>query len=205
MAKNDNLVKYRQRLQEQNKNLILRAIEHIVSLNGEISFSMVSKVTYEIADALKGEKGLTLAGISKNPLYRTLIEKAKAQQNIKSNQINYSTKKNISAGDMQITLHSLRIENIELKRKIKILETKLKNINPAVEIMPNIDDKLFKEYEKLHSVCFSLVNRLLELELVYIDLKDKTLNVSVYNEVVMQKESLELILKDKIDEIRNKI
>jgi hypothetical protein len=72
--KNNNLAEYRAFQEEKNKELVLKSIKYIKSLNGIINFSTVSQVTYDIADPLKNEKGLTLAGLSKNKLYRSLIE-----------------------------------------------------------------------------------------------------------------------------------
>ncbi len=75
--KNNNLAEYRAFQEEKNKELVLKSIKYIKSLNAIINFSTVSQVAYDIADPLKNEKGLTLAGLSKNKLYRTLIEKGK--------------------------------------------------------------------------------------------------------------------------------
>ena len=73
--KNNNLAEYRAFQEEKNKELVLKSIKYIKSLNGIINFSTVSQVTYDIADPLKNEKGLTLAGLSKNKLYRSLIDR----------------------------------------------------------------------------------------------------------------------------------
>ncbi|MFW3346657.1 hypothetical protein, partial [Aliarcobacter butzleri] len=60
---------------------------------------------------LKNEKGLTLAGLSKNKLYRSLIEMAKLSQNIdinlKSNKSFYenSSNSNITVVDIKLHLH----------------------------------------------------------------------------------------------------
>jgi len=56
--KNDNLKKHQTALVERNTALVKRAIEHIKRVDGEISMSIVSKVTYEIADRENGEKGV---------------------------------------------------------------------------------------------------------------------------------------------------
>ena len=59
--KNNNLAEYRAFQEEKNKELVLKSIKYIKSLNGIINFSTVSQVTYDIADPLKNEKGLTAA------------------------------------------------------------------------------------------------------------------------------------------------
>ena len=55
--KNNNLAEYRAFQEEKNKELVLKSIKYIKSLNGIINFSTVSQVTYDIADPLKNEKG----------------------------------------------------------------------------------------------------------------------------------------------------
>mgnify|MGYP003537440013 FL=1 len=48
--KNNNLAEYRAFQEEKNKELVLKSIKYIKSLNGIINFSTVSQVTYDIAD-----------------------------------------------------------------------------------------------------------------------------------------------------------
>ena len=125
--KNNNLAEYRAFQEEKNKELVLKSIKYIKSLNGIINFSTVSQVTYDIADPLKNETGLTLAGLSKNKLYRSIIEKAKLSQNIdmnlKSNRSFYenSSNSNMTVADIKLQLHELRVKNVNLKMENKIL------------------------------------------------------------------------------------
>ena len=132
--KNNNLAEYRAFQEEKNKELVLKSIKYIKSLNGIINFSTVSQVTYDIADPLKNEKGLTLAGLSKNKLYRSLIEKAKLSQNIdinlKSNRSFYenSSNSNITVADIKLQLHELRVKNVNLKMENKILSEQMKSL-----------------------------------------------------------------------------
>ena len=197
LQKNNNLEKYRAQQQSQNESLIQRAISHIKRLNGDINFSLVSKVTYDIADTSKGEKGISLAGISKSKIYRPMIEKAKL-----SNGSNIGTVKNpskkISVGDMQISFHSLRVQNAKLKMDNKVLLQQLKEIEVPRQELGNIDMNIMKQYSEMKQICASLVSRLSELELVYIDGEKTTLNVAIYDEVILQKESLELFYEKEL-------
>lgn len=203
IQKNDNLQKYRQRQAEINTALVQKAIEHIRKLGGEINFSLVSKVTYDIADATKGEKGLSLAGLSKNKLYRSMIEKAKYANDIDKKSIKHNVQGKISVGDMQMSFHSLRMENAKLKAENKILSKQLQEMEIPRQEIGSIDMRIMKRYETMKNVCASLVSRLLELELVYIDKEKETLNLAIYDETVMQSEALKTIYQKELDGIKN--
>jgi len=203
VQKNDNLSKYRERQQEQNRALVQRAIEHIQQLNGDVNFSLVSKVTYDIADATKGEKGISLAGLSKSKIYRPMIEKAKLSNGVNADNLKNSTKSRVSIGDMQMSFHAIRVENAKLKMENKVLSERVKEINAPVQELGNIDMNIMKQYEEMKQICSSLVSRLLELELTYIDSEKETLNVAIYDEVILQKQSLELFYKKEVHAIKN--
>ena len=200
VQKNDNLSKFREYQQTQNQALIQRAIEHIQQLNGDVNFSLVSKVTYDIADATKGEKGISLAGISKSKVYRPMIEKAKL-----SNGTNLQTtsKSRVSVGDIQMSFHSVRVENAKLKMENKILAKQLKEVSTPVQELGNIDVSIMSQYDEMKQICSSLVSRLLELELVYIDSIDTTLNVAIYDEIILQKQALTLFYEKELHAIKN--
>lgn len=144
--KNNNLAEYRAFQEEKNKELVLKSIKYIKSLNGIINFSTVSQVTYDIADPLKNEKGLTLAGLSKNKLYRSLIEKAKLSQNIdinlKSNRDFYenSSNSNMTVADIKLQLHELRVKNVNLKMENKILSEQMKTLSSTVSTVEPVSD-----------------------------------------------------------------
>ncbi len=203
--KNDNLAVYRKRMQERNGALVKRAIEHIQRFNGEINYSLVSKVTYDIADASKGEKGISLAGISKNGLYRAMIDKAKFERDADGKKERFDVKKRISIGDMQISFHALRVENAKLKNEKKILQQQLKEMQKPIREIESVDADLIKRFEEMQRVCSSLVSRLLELELAYIDAERGTLNVAIYDEIIVQKQTLEIFFKKELDAINSKI
>jgi len=203
LQKNDNLGKYREHQQKINIALVQRAIEHIQKLNGDVNFSLVSKVTYDIADATKEEKGISLAGISKSKIYRPMIEKAKHANGLNVDHSSNSAKKSISVGDMQMSFHSMRVENAKLKMENKILSQQIKEIEAPKQELGNIDMNIMKQYDEMKQLCSSLVGRLLELELVYIDSEKATLNVAIYDEIIMQKQSLELFYEKEFYAIKN--
>ena len=207
--KNNNLAEYRAFQEEKNKELVLKSIKYIKSLNGIINFSTVSQVTYDIADPLKNEKGLTLAGLSKNKLYRSLIEKAKLSQNIdmnlKSNRSFYenSSNSNMTVADIKLQLHELRVKNVNLKMENKILSEQMKTLSSTVSTVEPVSDDMLKKYKFLYQICSNLISRLLELDVAYIDLERTTLNVQMYDDVILQKEALEILYKDKLNELKN--
>ncbi|MCT7486218.1 hypothetical protein N5T98_04140 [Aliarcobacter cryaerophilus] len=207
--KNNNLAEYRAFQEEKNKELVLKSIKYIKTLNGIINFSTVSQVTYDIADPLKNEKGLTLAGLSKNKLYRSLIEKAKLSQNIdinlKSNRGFYenSSNSNMTVADIKLQLHELRVKNVNLKMENKILSEQMKTLSSTVSTVEPVSDDMLKKYKFLYQICSNLISRLLELDVAYIDLERTTLNVQIYDDVILQKEALEILYKDKLNELKN--
>ena len=207
--KNNNLAEYRAFQEEKNKELVLKSIKYIKSLNGIINFSTVSQVTYDIADPLKNEKGLTLAGLSKNKLYRSLIEKAKLSQNIdinlKSNRSFYenSSNSNMTVADIKLQLHELRVKNVNLKMENKILSEQMKTLSSTVNTVEPVSDDMLEKYKFLYQICSNLISRLLELDVAYIDLERTTLNVQIYDDVILQKEALEILYKDKLNELKN--
>jgi hypothetical protein len=200
--KNDNLGKYRERQQAMNEALVLRAIKHIQQLNGDVNFSLVSKVTYDISDAIKGEKGISLAGISKSKIYRPMIEKAKASNGSNSDEMK-KTRGRVSVGDMQMSFHSIRVENAKLKMENKILAKQLEEVIEPRQEIGNIEVSIMNQYDEMRQICSSLVSRLLELELTYIDSETTTLNVVMYDDIVLQKQSLELFYEKELYAIKN--
>lgn len=140
--KNDNLLKHKELLQKRNKALVERAIAHINQLGGDISMSIVSRVTYEIARSEDKEKGITLAGISKNPIYRHLVEQAKAESERKQGTHRKNHSGHYSDGDIRMMLYALHVENSELKSTNKILTQQLREETHVIETSEPIEDTL---------------------------------------------------------------
>ena len=203
VQKNDNLQKYRQRQQEKNLSLVQRAIDHIHALGGDINFSLVSKVTYDIADATKEEKGVSLAGLSKNPLYRSMIEKAKMKNGIGRRELPHDKVGKVSVGDMQMSFHALRVENAKLKMENKVLSARLQQVEEPKQELDYIDMRIIKQYEQMQKICSSLVGRLLELEIVYIDIQNESLRVAMYEDIVLQREALRMFYAKELDAIKH--
>ncbi|MFW3405571.1 hypothetical protein ACN9JU_01650 [Aliarcobacter butzleri] len=208
-AKNNNLELHKVEQQNINKKLIEKAIKHIQSLGGIINYSMVSQVTYDIADGLKKEKGISSAGISKNPLYRTMIEQAKLYQsfddNLGSNKriSSNNANGNLTIVDIKLQLHELRIKNVNLKMENKILKDQMLTLNIPAQTVNSVNEEIVKKYKYFSQICSNMISRLLELEIAYLDLDNTTLNVQMYDDVILQKEPLELLYKDKLNELKN--
>jgi len=206
-AKNDNLKKHHQAVVERNTALIKRVIDHIKQFDGEITMSIVSKVSYEIADKEKNETGITTAGISKNQTYRAMIEEAAASYNHtgKEGKRRISLK-HYSEGDIRMQLHALRTENALLKRKNTILSQQLKEVpQQTLYTTEPIPEKLIQEYNGIKNIMKSVVSRLLELELVYIDTANEDLRVMHYKDVLIPKEILKLFYEKEIHDIQCEI
>ena len=199
-SKNNNLDKYRKKRTKINTQLIKSAIAHIQNLSGEITFSSVSNVTYDLADMDKGEKGLTLSAISQNTLYRALVEDASDQQTF--HKIT-PTKKNRSLGDINLMMHTFRVENQQLTREIKTLEIKLKEVNTNVQTIEPIRDEIIMMNNQLRDIAKAMVNQLCDLEITYIDLKNRDLVLSVYGTVIVHHDALEIFYKKELDAIKN--
>jgi len=199
-SKNNNLDKYREKRTKINTNLIKSAISHIQKLSGEVTFSSVSDVTYDLADMSKDEKGLTLSAITQNTLYRALVEDASEQQAFhKITPI----KKNRSLGDINLMMHSFRVENQQLKREIKTLELKLREVNTDVQTIEPIRDEIIMMNEQLKDIAKSMVNQLCNLEIAYIDLENRNLVLALYGETIVHNEALQIFYKKELNEIKN--
>ena len=204
-AKNDNLSKHKKALQKRNKALVQRAIAHVNHLGGEISKSIVSKVTFEIAKSEEKEKGITPAGISKNPVYRALVEQAEDSNELKKGSNNRVKTNRYSDGDIRMMLHALRVENNELKRTNKIITQQLKEETNVIETSEPIEDALIKEYNAIRNTSRSMTNRLCELELAYIDANTETLRVMYYDEILVPSDALKQFYLKELDDIQRKI
>ena len=132
-----------------------------------------------------------------------MIEKAKYANDIDKKSIKHNVQGKISVGDMQMSFHSLRMENAKLKAENKILSKQLQEMEIPRQEIGSIDMRIMKRYETMKNVCASLVSRLLELELVYIDKEKETLNLAIYDETVMQSEALKTIYQKELDGIKN--
>jgi hypothetical protein len=202
-SKNDNLIVYKNKLQKKNEQLVIRAIEHIKSLNGDINFSLVSQVTYDIANSMNDEKGISLAGLSKSKIYRPLIENAQLSHNGKIGAKSSLSNADLSVGDIKLQIHGFRVQLLNLKQENKILSNQLQALDSPTQKSASIDENMLKKYKYFADVCSNLIRRLLELEIAYIDLDKVTLNVQMFDDVILTREALEMLYKDGLNELRN--
>ncbi len=194
-GKNDNLEKHQKVLQERNRNMIQRTIEHIEGLGGKITMSSVSRVTYEIADPQNGEKGITLAGISKNPMYRAMIEEAAASL-LPSSQHTTGNTQRMSTGDARLMLHAFRVEKLRLEGENRVLKRQLLNIPQQIETVDVFSEKLLQEHTLILDLFRSFIYRLNELEITYRD-SDGALILALYDEVVVPEKAMTILFKNK--------
>jgi hypothetical protein len=189
MEKNqDNFKKYRDKRSMINIKLIQKSIDNIVAMRGEITGNNVSKTTYLIADIEAGEKGITPSAISKNTIYRTLIEKAKILSTNNINSIN-----RITDGDMRMNLFNLRVEKEKLRRENIILRELLKKYGGDLS---SIDIKNYENIEKIELIkqaSIGLVQRLFELGIAEYD----TTNGALVGDILLDMQGYSLIIGDK--------
>ena len=199
-AKNNNLDNFREKLTNVNEILIKKSIAHVQSLGGEITFASISKVSHDLAISLGKEKGLTSAGITKNPLYRSLVEEAKAKQALGEF---VPIKKNLSQGDMHLTLHALRVEVEKLRIEKKTLEHKLRETPDRIQNVEPVRDEIIMMNNQLRDIAKAMVNQLCELELAYVDLDTRSLVLAVYGTIIVHHDALEIFYKKELDAIKN--
>ena len=85
----------------------------------------------------------------------------------------------------------------------KILSEQMKTLSSTVSTVEPVSDDMLEKYKFLYQICSNLISRLLELDVAYIDLERTTLNVQIYDDVILQKEALEILYKDKLNELKN--
>ena len=201
LPKNDNLKKHKETQVAKNTALIERALSHIKQLGGTVTMSVVSRVTHEIADRGSGEKGITAAGISKNKTYRAMVERAQADMEMHRDKEadSHVRVRNYSDGDIRMMVHALRVENETLKRKVTILTHQLRDRPRVIETTEPLPDALLRERNDLHGVLRSVVSRLLQLEVAYID-SNTSLKLAMYEETIVPKEMLEKFYTKELHE-----
>ena len=187
-----NATKYQQSQKEITIQLIKDAIKHIMGLGGIINQSTVARATQDIADKSKNQKGLTPGAISKNDIYRDLVNNA---TEMSSNPMQPKSLKDYAQADIRIQLGALRVKYSMIKDENKIMKSKLEsykeetlsNSQNAINTT-SVDDNtlLFKHALK------DIVKSLLIEDVCYIDKDDGSLKLSVYeslllDEVILQK------------------
>ena len=190
--KKDNFKNYRIKQVEINANLIQKAIDSIIAIDGTLSNNNVSKTTYLIADEKLGEKGVTPSTISKNNIYKSLIEKAKLKKHDNAKGISkFSTN-----GDLRIELFKSNIEKEKLKKENIVLKDLLKKYGGD---LTKIDITTYEENEKallIKQTARGLIQRLFELGLIEHHFDSGSLILSHLGDVILQKNGFDLIMED---------
>ena len=110
-----------------------------------------------------------------------------------------------SPGDMQLSLHALRVDNGKLKNENKILKQLLKNIPDSTEAVPQIKDEIIENANALQNIARSLVNRLCELEIAYIDTNSEAVKLLHFEEMIVPKEALIKFYKKELDNAKSNV
>ena len=95
------------------------------------------------------------------------------------------------------------MEVAKLKRENKILNDTLSTLQLENQKVPNVEVDMLDKYDEMKQICISITNRLLELELAYIDTETMTLNVYGYNDILVPSKSLKIYFKEKLDDIND--
>lgn len=190
-AKRDNFKEYRDKRVEINTILIQKTIENIVSLNGEMSANNVSKTSYLIADSTLGEKGVSPSTISKNIIYKQMIQKAQQEMFSKKKSKGFKTD-----GDIRIELFSTKIEMEKIKKENKVLREVLKKYGGNLS---SFDVSSYEEIEKtqlMKQASKGLIQRLFELGLAEYDMNNEALVLVQLGDILLNKNGYKLIMGD---------
>ncbi len=80
----------------------------------------------------------------------------------------------------------------------------MKTLSSTVSTVEPVSDDMLKKYKFLYQNCLNLISRLLELDVAYIDLERTTWKCTkMHDDVILQKEALEILYKDKLNELKN--
>lgn len=127
MSRAKNLSNYRQEQSKINVALVNRCIEYLADNDINITLSSVSDLSFRIAKSENKEKGLTVAALSKNEVYRALIKEAEAKAFAKSDKTNY--KAPLGDAEARLEIYKLKSQVAELKQENRILKHNLSNID----------------------------------------------------------------------------
>lgn len=190
----DNLMKYRNKRLDINTKLIQKAIDNIISINGEISANNVSKTTYLVADARFEEKGISPSAISKNEMYKNLIQKANLRKIDNKTNVNYRTD-----GDIRIELFQTRIEKEKLIKENIILRNILKKYGGDLTTLDILKYQDLEKMKLIKQAAKGLVNRLFELELAEYNISTGELVLTQLHDVLINSTGYKLIIGEDND------
>lgn len=185
----DNFMKYRNKRLDINTKLIQKAIDNIISMNGELSANNVSKITYFVADIKFEEKGISPSAISKNQIYKNLIQKANLRNTNNKSNFNY-----ITDGDIRLELFQIRIEKEKILKENILLKNILKKYGGDLTML---DISKYQDLEKMTLIkqaARGLINRLFELELAEYNISTGELVLTQLHDVLINSTGYKLII-----------
>lgn len=190
----DNLKKYRNERVEINTKLIKKAIDNIISMSGELSANNVSRTTYLVADSKINEKGISPSAISKNKIYKSLIQEAIVRKKTSKGSFDYKTD-----GDIRIELFQIRVEKEKLIKENLLLKGLLKKYGGDLTLVEISQYQEIEKIELIKQATKGLVNRLFELELAEYNASTGELVLAQLHDVLLSSTGYKLIIGDEND------
>lgn len=183
----DNLKIYRDEKVKRNTELLKRAIEHIKQYSGTISMSNVSKVSYEIAK--DNENGLSVPALSKNKLYKALIEEAKNssdshKQQAINKELSSKTLKDMSQPELIAEIYKLRVASLSNEKESYVL----KDIIAEYKIDKNIvaDVRSDEESKECLFALEHAITVLLAQDILYIEHETFDVKLAAFGTLVLK-------------------
>jgi hypothetical protein len=182
--KQDNLAQHRMDKVEKNRKLVERSIQYLLKMGAQITFPSVSETSRIIADPTKGEKGLTISGLQKNPEYDLMVKKA--QMNSKRNHDTSSLKSmdGLSEGDLrtQIFLHKQEIERLKYDNKVLVHHLK----NSDGHLVQSSDHDVQKTLIKTKSALNDVLNTLAKANITFTDKVTRDIRIAGFKTLLLE-------------------
>jgi len=196
--KRDNLKSYREEKVKRNTELLKRSIEHIKKYRGNISMSTVSKVTYDIAK--EDEKGLSVPAISKNELYRALVQEAQnntAHKNgsIQENELSSKALKDMSQVELIAEIYKLRVSTLQTQKELAVL----KDIIAEYKINTSVDNKDTKSDTECIFALQHTIQVLLGQNILYIEKETFDVKLAAFGTLVLKGSIYKKFFNNKVD------
>lgn len=182
--KHDNLAQHRMEKVEKNRRLVERSIQYLLKMGGRITLTSVSETSKIIADPTKGEKGLTISGLQKNPEYDLMVKKAQMSSRPNHEISSFKSMDGLSEGDLctQIFLHKQEIER--LKHDNKVLTHHLKNSDG--HLVQSSDQDMEKTLIKIKSALNDVLNTLAKANLTFTDKATGDLRIAGFKTLLLE-------------------
>lgn len=196
--KRDNLKSYREEKVKRNTELLKRSIEHIKKYSGNISMSTVSKVTYDIAK--EDEKGLSVPAISKNELYRALVQEAQnntahKNRSIQENELSSKALKDMSQAELIAEIYKLRVSTLQTQKELAVL----KDIVAEYKINTSVDNKDTKSDTECIFALQHTLQVLLGQNILYIEKETFDVKLAAFGTLVLKGSIYKKFFNNKVD------